>query len=307
MLHARSQTVVLAGASGDLGRRIGKFLSKQNTRWRALVRVTTTKARRRTLEEMGAVVCVVDYNDLRSLMVNCVGADCVISALNGLYPVVVDAQINLLKASVEAGVRKFIPSDYSLDYTKTAPGLNRNLDLRRTFRSHADMAPIRVTSILNGAFSELLTGQAPILMPRISRVLYWGELDQQVDFTTKDDVARFVAAVARDEKAPRFLRIAGDVTTPRKLAIMASKVTGRSFKPMRLGGVNQLSVAIRLTQMLTPVNGEIFPVWQGMQYQRDMSMGDGKLDPLDNDRFGASNWTSCREVLSRHLCEIAAA
>ncbi len=43
-------------------------------------------------------------------------------------------QGKVLDAAVAAGVPRFIPSDYSLDFTKTRPGENRNLDLRRRFR-----------------------------------------------------------------------------------------------------------------------------------------------------------------------------
>ena len=32
-------------------------------------------------------------------------------------------------------------------------------------------------------------------------------------------------------------------------------------------------------------------------YLRDMSSGRGKLEPLDNDRYGSMPWTSARDVL----------
>ena len=67
----------------------------------------------------------------------------------------------LLDGAAQAGVPRFIPSDYSADFTKTQLGDNRNLDLRREFMARADRAPIRVTSILNGAFMDMLC-PAPI-------------------------------------------------------------------------------------------------------------------------------------------------
>lgn len=221
-----------------------------------------------------------------------------VSALNGLSPVILDAQGRLLDAAVAAGVARFIPSDFSLDFTKTRPGDNRNLDLRRDFMARLDAAPIRATSILNGAFADLLTGQAPIVLKPLRRILYWGEADQPLDFTAKEDVARYAAAAALDPEAPRILRIAGDVVSPRDLAAIMSDLTGTRFGLLRAGGLGRLSLIIRIARRLTPAGEAVFPVWQGLQYLRDMASGRGKLHPLDNDRYGARSWTSARQVLS---------
>lgn len=296
-LARRAQTVVIAGATGDLGRRIGRSLTALDVKWRALVRSQTTETSRQSLRDLGGSVVEVDYGSLRSLMMSCVGADCIVSALNGLHPVVVDAQVTLLRAAVDAGVPRFIPSDYSLDYTKTAQGSNRNLDLRRHFSSHADLAPIRVTSILIGAFSELLAGSAPIIMPRIRRVLYWGDPDQAMDFTSRDDVARFIALAATDTHAPRHLRIAGDVKSPSQISDVMSDVTATPFRTLKLGNIARLDRLIRIAQLVSPAKDAVFPVWQGLQCQRDMATGAGKLLDLDNDRFGLLKWSSCRDAI----------
>jgi hypothetical protein len=57
------------------------------------------------------------------------GASTVVSALQGLRDVILDGQGALLNAAVAAKVLRFIPSDFALDFAKTAPGSNRNLDL----------------------------------------------------------------------------------------------------------------------------------------------------------------------------------
>ncbi len=84
------------------------------------------------------MVVPVDYDDPASLVRACAGAACVVSALNGTEPVIAGAQGLLLDAAVAAGVRRFIPSDFSLDFTKTRPGDNRNMDLRRAFMARID-------------------------------------------------------------------------------------------------------------------------------------------------------------------------
>jgi uncharacterized protein YbjT (DUF2867 family) len=290
--------LVLAGGTGDLGKRIAAALGRRQVAFRALVRPGTSPSLRAGLQATGAALFEVDYDDAAALTNACDGAACVVSALNGLQPVMIGMQSKLLDAAVAAGVPRFIPSDYALDFTKTRPGDNRNLDVRRMFMARIDAAPIRATSVLNGAFADLLTGQAPIILHKRRRILYWGSADQPLDFTSKDDVADYVADVALDETAPRFLRIAGAVVTPRQLAGIMTDVTGEKFGLWRAGGIGLLSVVIRMARAVTPRSDSVFPVWQGMQYLRDMSSGRGKLEPLDNDRYGQRRWTTARDILA---------
>ena len=292
------QLVVLAGGTGDLGGRIAAALGRRQVAFRALVRPRTSPSLRSGLEAHGASLFEVDYEDEAALRNACCDASCVVSALNGLQPVMIGMQGKLLNAAVAAGVPRFLPSDYSLDFTKTHPGNNRNLDVRRMFMAHIDAAPIRPTSVLNGAFADLLTGQAPIILHKRRRILYWGSADQKLDFTAKDDVADYVADVARDEAAPRFLRIAGAAVSPRELASIMTELTGKKFGLWRAGGIGFLSMVIRAARAVTPRSNAVFPVWQGMQYLRDMSSGRGKLAPLDNDRYGKRTWTTAKDILA---------
>jgi hypothetical protein len=207
-------------------------------------------------------------------------------------------QGQLIDAAVAAGVPRFIPSDFSLDFTKTRPGDNRNMDVRRAFMARVDRMPIQITSVLNGAFADLLTGTAPIVLHKQHKILYWGSADQLLDFTTKNDVAAYVADVVQDAAAPRFLRIAGATVSPRQLAALMTELTKQRFGLWRPGGIGLLGVLIRIVRTLTPRSDAVFPAWQGMQYLRDMASGRGKLEPLDNDRYGKRPWTSARDVLS---------
>jgi hypothetical protein len=295
---SRSVPVVLAGSTGDLGGRIATALGRRGIAFRSLLRRGTSEAIRAGLESSGATLVEVDYDDAAALRRACDGASCVVSALNGLEPVIVGMQGKLADAAVAVGVPRFIPSDYSLDFTKTRPGDNRNMDLRRAFMARIDGMPIQVTSVLNGAFADLLTGTAPIVLHKQRKILYWGSADQPLDFTAKDDVAAYVAEVALDAAAPRFLRIAGSTVSPRQLVALMTELTKQKFGLWRPGGIGLLGVLIGIARTLTPRNDDVFPAWQGMQYLRDMASGRGKLEPLDNDRYGRRPWTSARDVLA---------
>ena len=295
---AAGAIVVLAGATGDLGGRIAAALGRRGAKVRALVRAETSEAKRSTLRAAGATPVELDFEDPSALASACAGADCVVSALNGLAPTMLDLQGRLLEAAVAAQVPRFMPSDFSLDFTKTRPGDNRNMDLRRAFQARVDAAPIQATSVLNGAFADLLTGEAPIVLHQLHRILYWGDADQALDFTTKDDAADYAADVALDNAAPRFLRIAGDVVSARDLATTMTRLSGIRYKLLRAGGIGRLSALIGIVRALSPRSDAPFPAWQGMQYMRDMSSGRGKLSPLDNARYGKSDWTRVHAVLA---------
>ena len=152
-----NNTILVAGGTGNLGHRIIRALLQRGASVRAIVRAESDPAKVARLASLGAEIVPVDMTDGAALTRACVGMATVVSAVAGLREVIVEGQSALLAAAVAAGVPRFIPSDFSSDYTQQAAGENRNFDLRREFRARLDQAPIAATSILNGAFAELLT------------------------------------------------------------------------------------------------------------------------------------------------------
>jgi nucleoside-diphosphate-sugar epimerase len=291
-------TIVVAGATGNLGGRITRALLERGAGVRALVRHSTARDKIERLQELGVAIASVDLSNTSEVTPACSGASCVVSALQGLRDVIVETQTVLLDAAVKADVPRFIPSDYSIDFTKFPPGENRNLDLRRDFHKRLDKTSISATTIFNGAFADMLTGQMPLILFKLKRVLYWGDADQRMDFTTMDDTAAFAARAALDPSTPRFLRIAGDQLSARELTAVVSEVTGKKFRLLRAGGLGMLGTLIKVARTVAPGEKELYPAWQGMQYMRNMFDGRAKLEPLDNDRYPGMHWTTARDVLS---------
>jgi nucleoside-diphosphate-sugar epimerase len=289
--------IVLAGATGDLGGRIAGALRDRDAAVTALVRPGTAPERLATLTARGVTVVEADSRDIGAMAAACKGAACIVSALSGLRDTIVSGQGRLLDAALRAGVTRFVPSDFAADFTKVAPGSNRNFDLRREFHDRLDATAIRPTSILNGAFAEMLTGPAPIIIKPLRRVLFWSDPDQELDFTTMDDTARFTAAAVLDDSAPRVLRIAGDQVTARGLVGIMAGITGQPWRLMRGGSIGRLGTIIKLARFVAPGRGELYPPWQGMQYLHNMFSGQAKLSPLDNERY-PMRWTGVREVLA---------
>ncbi|MBC7904259.1 MAG: NmrA family NAD(P)-binding protein, partial [Gemmatimonadaceae bacterium] len=148
--------ILVAGGTGDLGGRLVKALIKKEAEVVAIVRLNSEKEKVAKIKQLGAEVIEVDMSSLSDLTMACQNVSCVVSALAGLRDVIVETQSLLLDAALSAGVPRFIPSDYASDFTRLPEGENRNFDLRKEFHKKLDASSIAATSIMNGAFADIL-------------------------------------------------------------------------------------------------------------------------------------------------------
>lgn len=289
--------IVVAGATGNLGGKIVNALLDKGAEVVAITRPETDKKDIDALKAKGVKVFQVDTLKLSEVVKCCEGADCVVSALSGLRETIIDTQKVLVDAAIQANVQRFIPSDYSIDFTNLIEGRNRNLDLRKEFHRYIEAKPIKVTTIFNGAYMELLTTDMPLILFKIKRILCWGNPDQIMEFTITDDVAKFTAQAAIDDSAPRYLRIAGDRLSSNDFVALLTTLTGENFKLLKPGGISLLNFLIKMTRFFSPSKGEIYPAWQGMQYMRDMMGGRINFKKYDNERYPDVKWTGVEEFL----------
>ena len=293
-----NQRIVVAGGTGNLGGKIVRALLDKGAQVRVLVRSTSDAEIVSHLEQIGAEVAAVDMTSEQAIATACTGATCVVSALAGLHDVVIEAQKVLLNGAVLAGVPRFIPSDFSLDFTKFTDGENRNLDLRRDFHTYLNKAPIAATTIFNGAFMDMLTNEIPMILFKKNLVLYWGNADHKIGFTTVADTAMFAANVALDASTPRYLRIAGDRISPRKIRDVMSELSGKRFRMLRTGGLGLLGVLIKIARLMAPAKTDLYPAWQGMQYMRNMMDERATVNTTDNNRYAGMKWTTVKDLIS---------
>lgn len=278
-------TVLVIGASGRMGSKIVDELRAAG----AEVRVTY-----RGEKPAGIDAVQADLADAESLARACEGVSVIVSAVQGMRDVIVAGQVRLLRAAEAAGVRRMLPSDYAIDFFKTEVGKNRNLDLRREFNQELDRSEkVRGTSVLCGAFMDLIAQRRIGPDPKTGIYRVWGDPDQPYDFTATDDVAKYIAAAALDDDAPRMLRVAGDTKSPREIA----EILGGTIEVA--GTLDDLEHAIDRMRQADPAPTNPFPVWQQMQYTRDMASGLGALSPLDNARYPQIHPKTIRQLLGR--------
>jgi hypothetical protein len=246
----------------------------------------------------------VDYGNEDNLKRACAGAHCVVSALQGLQDVIVGVQVQLLKAAIAEKVQRFIPSDFAIDFTKLPEGSNRNFDLRLRFHKEADhliqqsKSGIELTSVYQGAFTELLGSGRFLFDYKKHRIIYFGSPDTIMELTTWKNTAEYTAAVAMDlNPAPRSLYIAGKRLTPVEAGQIAKRVTGADFRIKRMMSIRMLRLVIALIKFIKPEKDKTMPLWVIMQYAYCMAIGPTLPPQLDNDRYPGIEWTGVDEIV----------
>ena len=291
------KTIIVIGATGNLGGKIVNALIAKGANVSAIVRLQTDKNKIHELVQKGVSVFQVNTNNITEIAQHCIGANCMVSAMAGLKETIIDDQKIFLDAAVKAGVPRFIPSDYCIDFTNLVEGQNRNLDFRRAFHQILNQGSIKATSIFNGAFMDLLTTDMPLILFNQKRILCWGNPNQILEFTTTDNVAEFTAEAALDDNAPRYLRIAGERLSCNGFVTLLTDLTGKKYKLFKPWGIALFNGMIKMTKFFSPSKKELYPAWQGMQYMRDMMQGKILFQQYSNDRYSNINWTSAKDFL----------
>ena len=284
--------ILVAGATGNLGNRICRELVKRGAEVKAIVRGSADPEKTNALKKLGVSVVAVDLNSVDEIAKVSTGANCVVSAVAGLGEVIVDLQKNILDGAVQAGVPRFIPSDFCTDYNDLVPGENRNFDLRREFKKYLDNTPVQASSVFNGAFADILQYNTPVLNVKEKSIGYWGDkADWHLDFTTMDDTAAFTSEVALDNNAPRSLPIASFQVSPHKLWQDVKEATGQEFTLRRIASLEEFAQFIKNQRAANPAGEkELYAKWQQAQYL--YSMFTTHHQQLANDRYKTLTWTS---------------
>jgi nucleoside-diphosphate-sugar epimerase len=290
------QTILVAGATGNLGSRIVKALLNKGATVRTIVRKNSDANKVQHLMEQGVNLVQVNDYIVEELTPICAGVDCVVSALQGLHNVIVDAQKALLDAAVAAKVPRFIPSDFAVDFVPLPAGENRNFDLRKEFHTYIEKAGIKAPSIYNGAFAEVLGYGTPLLNVDKRTIGYWEDENHKLDFTTMENTATYTAAAALDNAAPSALHIASFEVSAAELKAAAEKVFGTPFTLVRMGSLQELTETNKKMRAEQPEGEQqLYPRWQQSQYiQSQFSTTHPKLD---NTRYDDIVWTGAEQFL----------
>jgi len=269
-------SVLIVGANGNLGRVITyECLKRPNFLVNILIRDPDKDSGLvEQVKNSGGKCFVGDVTNPESIKDCTKGVHTVISALNGDNRILLDGQKNLLDDALRNGVKRFVPSDFLVDIWNMNLGEHFFADQRLKFRQILDSSNIKALHITCGVFMETY------MYLNREGFTYWGNIDQPIDLTAEEDVAKYlVAAVAKPERAGD-LRIVGDEHSTREIVRIYNEVTGKNVEARCLGSVEDLIQTVNgmknQGKLLEAVElGYAIPIFDGR----------GKIFDNDNDEF----------------------
>ncbi|GAB4542065.1 MAG: hypothetical protein Tsb0014_34470 [Pleurocapsa sp.] len=279
-------TVLVLGSTGMLGTKIVRaLLAKGEAEIRAMIRPDSYDQHRQNIDAMkaqGATIVEGDLMKPESLLSAFETVDVVVSAV-GNNQTTVPGQKNAIDTAKKQGVKRFIPSDFSVDYRKLDYGDNDNLSMRKEVLEYLQQSGLDYTLILNGAFMDIISTP---FMPQFDLdngiFKYWGDGETPVDMTTIEDTAKYVAEAVSDRQLVNAaLEVAGETLTMKQLKSAYEKGTGQKLKMEHLGTVEELKSWIEEKKSTAQSPLEYLP----QQYEYAMVSGKGKLDNIQNSRY----------------------
>lgn len=280
------RTVLVAGGAGRLGFKIARALTyRPDVKVRVLVQpgLGANLEPLQRLSGRGVGIFEGDLHDARSLDAAVEGAQVVVSAVNGGARTMTDGQKNLLDVSVAHRVSRFIPSDYTLDYTRLEPADHDRLAWKAEFAEVLRRASIEHTFLFNGIFMEdLISPEMGIFDFEAQTVRYWGDGEAPLDVTHSDDAAEYVAeAVLDPAAADASLNLAGDVVTLNETVARFDEMTEYRFGRLRRGGTEELRAVLSEPGAQLGSDAER----AALQSQWVLFSGAARLGEPDNGRY----------------------
>ncbi|ORX88602.1 NAD(P)-binding protein, partial [Basidiobolus meristosporus CBS 931.73] len=231
--------VLIFGASGYVGSSILKeLLRSPKFEVSAFVRTGGSK-----VNMPGVKIVEGDLDDHRSLVMALTGVNTVIIALSraGL-----ESQLQILSAAKEAGVRRFVPSDFGYHYTLEIDGYNGPyvhpfVKAKKSIRQAIQQAGLEYTIVYNGNFIDFASqAWAPFLNgenPDHVKAVIPGDGKAKVEWITVVDTARYLVASLSDSISKNAeLYLSGDYKSYNEVVDLYEKYSGkrveREYKPV---------------------------------------------------------------------------
>lgn len=219
-------TLVVTGATGQLGRLVVEALLNREVQPSDIVATGRDVARIADLAERGVQVLPVDYNDVDSLVTAFAGAEKVLLISGSEVGHRVEQHRNAIEAAKQAGVRL-------IAYTSVANADTTGMQLAVEHQATEEAlreSGVPFALLRNSWYLENYTGQLPVYLQHGAVLGSAGE--GRVSAATRADYAEAAAAVLlQDDQAGKVYELGGDEAfTLSELAEEISEASGRPVK-----------------------------------------------------------------------------
>ena len=224
MAHSHQLPVIIQ-ATGNVGRAILKALVDDNG-----FNVTVLSRRDGVTFPEGVVVKVVDLYSVESLIPEVKGHQAVIDATSGLDPSI---SINLMTAAREAGVYRFIPSEFGLDpanaKVQALPVFHRKAVCFRNVQQEAERGGLTWTIVATGPFLDWNLKYAITSINVFDKkICLFDDGEHVMPWTTLESVGKATVSVLRhlEETENRTVFVSSIETSIKDLAQLAKEAIG---------------------------------------------------------------------------------
>ncbi len=227
--------ILVAGASGELGRAICRKLVERGGTIYGMVRPTSAPEAVAELEALGVTPVQADLADPDSVREACSGCDSVVSSMTAMGrpaeridKVDRDGQLALLAAAAEEGVERFVYVSYSGVIGKDDPLTLAKRAVERTLK-HSGMTwtVLRPSYFMETWFSPALGVDVAAGKARV-----YGSGGAPISWVARDDVAGFAAeAVDSEEARNATIEIGGpEAISPLDAIALFESLAGRAIQ-----------------------------------------------------------------------------
>ncbi|KAI1098347.1 NAD(P)-binding protein [Jackrogersella minutella] len=216
--------VVLAGAKGNLGGAVLDQLLNAGFQVTALTRQGSSHT-----FPSNVTVKTVDYTSLDSLANALQGQDAVVATVASEA---LDVQPLLIQASIKAGVKRFIPSDFGADTlnekSSKLPGYATKVGIHSVLRKAAAESSLTWTVVLNGPFLDWGIAVGFLANTKGREIEFPDGGDRKYSASTLGDVGKAVAGVLKnpEQTKNRGVYVQSAALTQRQLEGYLQKVVG---------------------------------------------------------------------------------
>ncbi|KAI0880490.1 NAD(P)-binding protein [Annulohypoxylon maeteangense] len=280
--------VAIAGAKGNLGDAVLEQLLKAGFQVTALTRQGSSHTFPSTV-----TVKPVDYTSQDSLVNSLQGQDAVVATLASEA---LDVQIPLIDASVKAGVKRFITSDFGSDTfnpkTSALPGFASKITVHNAAKKAAAESGLTWTAIINGPFLNWGVTVEFLAKSKSKEIDYPDGGDQKYSVSNLETVGKAVVGVLKNLEATknRPVYIQDATISQKQLAGYLKKAVGADgWKE------NVISIAEGLQQgeeeLKKPQPNGFFVFITSLRAAVWGEGYGGRFTKLDNDLFGIKQLT----------------
>jgi NAD(P)-dependent dehydrogenase (short-subunit alcohol dehydrogenase family) len=246
--------VLIAGITGGLGQRLARIAMARGLAVRGLGRNPDSLGPE-LAEQLESFVKSKSYYDIPALEKAVAGVDAIINAYAPNAILDLDGHLLLLRAAERAGIKIFLASSWSRDWTNISFGEFEHYNNHIAFESQAaTTSSIRPVYIFTGLFADLLftvygPGRFETSGDR-ARLQYWGDGNtDKYPWSTTEDAAEWTIDILLYGDGVQagkggFFKVRSGVTTIDELAAVYEKVYGTKVEVTREGSHEDLRIEL---------------------------------------------------------------